>query len=244
MKRYLIEFSYDGSNFLGYQKQKEGRTIQQELEEKLTLINNGEIVLVSASGRTDAGVHAYGQCAHFDLQINIIPDKLKMALNSLLDGDIYIRNVKEVDNDFHARFLVKKKEYIYKINLGEYNPLERNYVYQYNKNLDVDSMKKAIKYFEGEHSFESFTKANVETDDFVRTIISTEIEEIDNKLIIHFVGTGFLRYMVRNIVGFLIEVGEGKRKPEEVINILEKKDRREAGKTAEPQGLYLNKVFY
>ena len=244
MKRYLIEFSYDGSSFWGYQKQKEGRTVQQELEQKLTLINNGETVLVSASGRTDAGVHAFGQCAHFDLQINITLDKLKMALNSLLDGDIYVRNVKEVDSDFHARFLVKKKEYIYKINLGEYNPLERNYVYQYNKNLDVDSMKKAIKYFEGEHSFESFTKANVETDDFVRTIISAEIEEIDNKLIIHFIGTGFLRYMVRNIVGFLIEVGEGKRKPEEVMDILEKKDRREAGKTDEPQGLYLNKVFY
>lgn len=242
--RYFIKFSYDGSKFFGYQKQKEKRTIQQELEEKLSIINDGVPVLVSASGRTDAGVHAYGQCAHFDLTISITSKKLKMALNSLLPGDIYIREVKEVSNDFHARFDVKKKEYIYKINLGEYNPLEKDYIYQYNKSLNIDSMKEAIKLFEGEHSFESFTKSNVETDDFVRTIFATEILEKNNILEIHFIGNGFLRYMVRNMVGFLIEIGEEKRKPQEVIEVLEKRDRKEAGKTAHPEGLYLDKVFY
>ena len=155
--RYLITFSYDGSKYKGYQKQPEVTTIQGELEKVLTGINNSE-VLVSASGRTDAGVHALNQTAHFDLDINITSEKLKMALNSLLPSDIYVKKVEEVDRDFHARFNVKEKEYIYKINVGEYNPLEKDYVYQYNKELDVVKMKEAIKYFEGTHDFKSFTK--------------------------------------------------------------------------------------
>ena len=131
--------------------------------------------------------------------------------------------------------------------MGEYNPLERNYVYQHNNKLDVVEMERAMKYFEGTHNFKSFTKTAEEKDDYVRTISQTNLirdtKDI-NKITLVFVGTGFLRYMVRNIVGTLIAVGEGKIKSEEVIDILRKEDRKAAGKTANPEGLYLKNVFY
>lgn len=245
--RYFMTFSYDGSNFLGYQKQPKGRTIQKELEGVLKQINGDKKVDVVASGRTDAGVHAINQKAHFDLLKKIDCDKLKKAINSLLPDDIHVKKVEEVSEDFHARFNAIGKEYIYVINTGEYNPIERNYVYQYNKKLDVIAMERGLKYFEGEHNFKSFTKTNEEITDYVRTISLTSIVRDNkdmNKLIITFVGTGFLRYMVRNIVGFLIDVGEGKRNPEEVINVLRNENRAYAGKTANPEGLYLRNVFY
>lgn len=241
--RYLMTFSYDGSKFFGYQKQQNVRTIQEELERVLTLINNKQ-VLVSASGRTDALVHALNQKAHFDLDITITPEKLKKAINSLVDSSIYIKDIEVVDDNFHARFNVKKKEYIYKINIGEYNPLEKDYVFQYNKELNIHSMKKALKYLEGEHDFKSFTKANNIKDDYVRTIYKTDLKKDGNIITISFVGSGFLRYMVRNMVGVILEIGAGKKECECIIDILEAKDRCKAGITAHPEGLYLSNVFY
>ena len=244
--RYLITFKYDGTNYSGYQKQPDAVTIQGELESVLTRINSNKQVLVSASGRTDAHVHALGQRAHFDLDISILPNDLKRALNSLLPPDIYVTNVEEVTNDFHARFDVKTKEYMYIINVGEYNPIERNHVYQYNKNLNVDNIEKAISYLVGEHDFRSFTKVDEEKEDYIRTIkeITVNFNSKSNYLMINFIGTGFLRYMVRNMVGTLIEIGEGKREPECIIELLELKDRTKAGKTAPPEGLYLKNVIY
>ena len=245
--RYLITFAYDGSKYKGYQKQPRVKTIQGELERALKEINNDKQVDVSASGRTDAKVHAHNQKAHFDLDIKITCDKLKQALNSLIPGDIYVKSVVEVKDDFHARFNVKAKEYIYKINMGEYNPLEKDYVYQYNKRLDLVEMERALKYLEGEHDFKSFSKTDDEKEDYVRTIIQTniirEIKDV-NHFTISFLGTGFLRYQVRNMVGLLIEIGEGKRKSEDILEILEAKDRRKAGITAPGEGLYLKDVFY
>lgn len=241
--RYLITFSYDGSKYFGYQKQKGVNSVQEDLEKVLSLIKN-KPVSVCASGRTDAGVHANGQCAHFDIDINITPDKLKNALNGLLNGNIYVKSVVEVPDTFHARFDVKQKEYIYKINTGEYSPIYKDYIYQYCKPLDVDSMKTAIKSFEGEHNFKSFTKANVETNNFARTIYSTAVTKDNDIITIKFVGNGFMRYMVRNMVGFLIEIGEGKRNISDVNSVLLEEDRTKAGKTAPPEGLYLNKVTY
>ena len=245
--RYLIRFSYDGSRYNGYQKQVDAITIQGELENALTKINDNKEVSVVASGRTDRGVHALNQCAHFDLSINITCDKLKMALNSLLPNDIYIKEVCEMDDSFHARFNVIGKEYIYIINMGEYNPIERNYVFQYCHKLDLAAMERGLKYLEGEHNFKSFTKTNDEITDYVRKISMTSLirDSKDlNKITISFVGTGFMRYMVRNMVGLLIEIGEGKRQPEDIIDILEKENRTLAGKTAPPCGLYLKNVFY
>jgi len=242
-----MTFSYDGSKYSGYQKQPDVKTVQGELERILTQINDNKQVLVSASGRTDAGVHALNQKAHFDLNINITPEKLRCALNGMLPKDIYVKNVVEVDSDFHARFSVSAKEYIYKINLGEYNPLEKDYVYQYNKELNIEEIENALILFQGTHDFKSFTKATDEKDDYVRTIIRAklEIDEQNQDMItISFLGTGFLRYMVRNMVGFLIEVGEGKRSSREVVDVLDACDRKCAGITAHPEGLYLKEVYY
>lgn len=245
--RYLITFSYDGSKFKGYQKQPRQKTVQSEIEKALKTINDDNVVDIHASGRTDALVHALNQKAHFDLDINITCEKLRNALNSLTNDYIYIKKVEEVNQDFHARFNVRGKEYIYQINMGEYNPIERDYVYQYNKRLDLVEMERAMKYLEGTHDFKSFSKADDEKEDFTRTIVQTNlIRNIKNvnKFTLSFLGTGFLRYQVRNMVGLLIEIGEGKRKSEDILDILEARDRRKAGITAPPEGLYLNDVYY
>lgn len=245
--RYFITFSYDGTMYKGLQKQPGEKTIQGELEGVLTKINGNKEVSLSATGRTDAGVHALNQKAHFDLDKEYELSKLKDSINKMLPDDIYVKNVERVDDNFHARFDAKAKEYIYKINMGEYNPLEKNYVYQYNKRLDVAEMERALKYLEGEHNFKSFTKSNDEIEDYNRIIIqATLIRDVKNvnQIVISLMGNGFLRYMVRNIVGLLIEIGEGKRKSEEIYDILQAENRDAAGKTAPPNGLYLKDIFY
>ena len=245
--RYFITFSYDGSKYNGYQKQPRVKTIQGEIEKALKQINAGKAVTLSASGRTDAGVHAYNQSAHFDLETNISCTKLKQALNSLIPDDIYVKNVYEAEDDFHARFNVKAKEYIYKINMGNYNPIEKDYVFQYNKKLDIPEMERALKYIEGTHDFRSFVKIDEEKDDYTRTIVQTSlIRDIKNvnQITISILGTGFMRYMVRNIVGMLIEIGEGKYKSEDIISIIKMKDRKQAGICAPACGLYLKDVYY
>ena len=245
--RYFMTFSYDGSDFRGYQKQSRARTVQGELEKALTKVNGENIVSIVASGRTDAGVHAMNQKAHFDLDKKIDCDKFLHSVNSILPEDIYIKSLEEVSENFHARFNAIGKEYIYQINMGEYNPLERKYVYQHNRKLDVVEMQRAMKYLEGTHNFRAFTKADEEKDNYVRTLSQTnvirDLKDV-SKITLVFIGTGFMRYMVRNMVGTLIEIGEGKRRSEEIIEILASEDRRRAGKTAEAQGLFLKNVFY
>ena len=145
--RYLIEFSYDGSNFNGFQRQPNKRTIQEELERALKEVNNNKEVKLVATGRTDRKVHALKQYAHADIDVNITEYKLKRALNTKLSEDIHVISTKTVDKDFNARYQVKEKTYKYLINLGEYNPIERNYIFQYNHSLDIDSIKDAIKVF-------------------------------------------------------------------------------------------------
>lgn len=242
--RFLIKFSYDGSNYNGFQYQKGLPSIQECLETALTKVNNNVKTNIVATGRTDKGVHALCQYAHANINVNITEDKLKRALNSNLPDDIHVINTKIVDDTFHARYDVKYKEYRYYINLGEYNPLERNYVFQYNYELNIEAMKEAIKYFIGTHDFRAFVTENKEKENCVRTITSASIEKQDNKIEIVFKGTGFLRYQIRNMVGILIRVGENKISPETVEKILESKDRRQSGKTAPAVGLYLTSVEY
>lgn len=245
--RYFMSFSYDGSKYKGYQKQPNENTIQEELEKALTKINSNKEITINASGRTDAGVHAINQKAHFDMDIIIDCDKLKHSINSIIPKDIYVKGIVTVADDFHARYNVKAKEYIYKINTGIYNPIEKDYIYQHNKRLDVTEMQRALKYLEGTHDFRSFTKCDEEKEDYERTIVQATLERDTkniHKITISFLGTGFLRYMVRNMVGTLIEIGEGKLRSEEIIKILEAKDRTKAGVCAPPNGLYLKDVFY
>lgn len=242
--RYLIKFSYDGSNYAGFQTQKGLNTIQEKLEEAASIVNNHQKTPIVATGRTDKGVHALCQYAHVDIGVNITEKKLKRALNSNLPEDIHVIETKVVDDSFHARYQVKEKEYQYKLNMGEYNPLERNYVFQYNYKLNVEKMKEAITYFIGEHDFRAFVTDNKEKENCIRKITKANIEKKDNQLTITFKGNGFLRYQVRNMVGVLIKVGEEKISPETVEKIIESKDRTKAGKTAPPEGLYLVNIKY
>lgn len=244
MSRYLINFSYDGTNYNGYQKQKGLNTIQGKIEDALKQINNGKETKIHSSGRTDAHVHALNQYGHVDIDVNITEYKLKCALNSLLPNDIYVKNTKLVNSDFHARYMVESKEYIYKLSVKEYNPLERNYVYQYCKNLDINSMKKGIKYFIGEHDFTTFSSNEDRKENNIRTIFKANIEEKEDYIVISFQGTGFLKYMVRIMVGALIMIGEGKIKPEEIEKMFDKKDKSLVKITANPEGLYLKNVKY
>lgn len=240
--RYLITFSYDGSNFNGYQKQKNGRTVQEEIEKALSKINNSKTSF-TASGRTDAKVHAINQKGHFDFDKEIDINKLRKALNSIIPKDIYIKDIKKVSSSFHARYNVKSKVYIYKINIGNYDPINRNYIYQYCKLLDIGKMKEAINYFKGEHNFRSFTKVEIEKN-FNREIFNASISLKQNIITVSFKGNGFLRFMVRNMVGLLIEIGSNKKGINVVNMILDAKDRTKAGIIAPPEGLYLKDVFY
>lgn len=242
--RFLIKFSYDGTNYNGFQKQPGLNTIEEEIEKALTKINNNQRTKIVATGRTDKKVHALCQYGHTDIGVNITEKKLKRALNSNLPNDIHIIDTKIVSNNFHARYNVKEKTYKYLINLGEYNPLERNYVFQYNHSLNIDAMKEAIKLFEGKHDFRSFVTDNQEKENCIRIITFTNIEINKDKLTITFTGNGFLRYQVRNMVGILIKVGENKILPSSISEILEAKDRTKAGKTAPPEGLYLTNIKF
>lgn len=245
--RFLIKFSYDGTNYAGYQTQPHQKTIQEELEIAATKINNQEKVVITATGRTDKHVHAKCQYAHLDMDVKITTKKLKRAMNSNLPEDIHVIEAYHVKEQFHARYNVKRKTYKYYINLGEYNPLERNYVFQYNYHLNIKSMKKAIKYLIGTHDFRAFVTENSVKENCIRTIEKASIkkDKIDKeKYIITFTGNGFLRYQVRNMVGLLIKVGENKRSPREVKKILESKSRKKNGATAPAEGLYLESITY
>lgn len=241
--RYLMTFSYDGSKFHGYQIQSGLRTVEEEIERELTRLNGMKPVKLVASGRTDALVHAYNQKGHFDFDKKINEERVRKSLNRLLKGDIYIKEIVSVKESFSARD-VKRKTYEYKINVGEYNPLDANYVYQYCKELNVSKMVEASKYLLGEHDFSSFVKKDSLKLDNVRNIYKINIREKKGLILIDVTGNGFMRYMVRNIVGTLIAVGEGKIKPKDVKKILDKCDRVYASKTAPACGLYLKEVKY
>lgn len=242
--RFLIKFSYDGSSYSGFQTQKGLETIQEKMEDALKIVNNNQTTPIIATGRTDKGVHALCQYGHADIDVNITEKKLKRALNSNLPEDIHVISTKIVDKDFHARYNVKEKEYQYKINVGEYNPLQRNYIFQYNYKLDTNSMKEAIQVFKGTHDFRAFVTDNKEKENCIRTVTEVNITEENSIITITFKGDGFLRYQVRNMVGILIRVGENKLSTKDVERILESKDRTKSGKTAPPQGLYLVNVKY
>lgn len=242
--RYKIIFSYDGSKFNGYQKQKGiSNTIQGRIEEALKDINNNKETKFTSSGRTDKGVSAYMQVGSCNIDVKITPYKLKRALNSRLHDSIHIIDVLEVDENFHPRYMVKEKTYIYKINMGEYNPIEKDYVNQLCKELDVDVIKEEIKFFEGTHDFSAFCSNEDKKEDCVRTIFKTDVEKDNNYLIITFTGNGFLKYMVRVMVGYLIDVSLGKREKGKINNYFKSKE-KVTTKTAAATGLYLKEVKY
>lgn len=238
--------SYDGSGFSGYQVQPNGRTVQEEIERVLTQMNRGVFTRITASGRTDTGVHAVGQVIHFDTQLSIPPAGWVKALNSQLPGDIRVMAVEEVREDFHARYDVEWKTYRYKWTLEDIPlPFERLMLSHIpGKKPDIDRMREAAEALIGEHDFRSFSAANTSIQDFVRTIYDVRIERYGQQLHLVITGNGFLYNMVRIIAGTLWEVGIGKHRPDEMAAIIAAKDRNQAGRTAPPQGLYLEKVGY
>ncbi len=240
--KYLVNLSYDGSKFYGFQRQKDKYTVASEIEKILSQILNSTINVVGAS-RTDRGVHAYDQCIHFEIDEKIDENKLKHSINSMVDDSIYIKNIKEVSDDFNVRYSVKSKEYLYKINIGDYNPIEKEYVYQYNKHINVLLLKRASRKIQGKHNFKSFTSDN-EKEDYVRTVDYIKIKKYKDYVYIYVRAKGFLRYMVRNIVGLLLEINEEKKNINDIDDIFKSEDRRKNAVTASPVGLYLNKISY
>ncbi|MEH7124720.1 tRNA pseudouridine(38-40) synthase TruA [Bacillus sp. JJ1773] len=245
MKRFKCLVAYDGTLFSGYQVQPNKRTVQRELENALKKIHKGADIKVSASGRTDAGVHAKGQVIHFDSELNIPLPKWDIALNSLLPDDVVVLSTEEAEGGFHARFDAKGKEYRYVMSLStKRDPFSRNYAFQYPYPLNISAMKEAAAYLMGTHDFTSFCSAKTEVEDKVRELKEIVLIEGQGSLEFRFVGNGFLYNMVRILVGTLLEVGAGERSPNSMADILEKRDRSFAGRTAPAQGLYLWKVFY
>ena len=243
MPRYLAICSYDGTHYKGFQKQIDGGTIQDNIEDALSKLLNVKTI-IHASGRTDAQVHAYNQTFHFDTIKELDTTKFIHSMNCLLNDDIHIKSLKEVDSDFHARISAKKKHYRYVINMGEKDPFYINYHYQLNKKLDVDKIKEASKLFIGEHNFQDFTSKEEDFSSFIRTIDNIEVNQVDDILIIDFYGNGFMRYMIRMIVGTLLEIGLDKEDYSFIEEHLDKKERRIISYKAPGNGLYLVEVIY
>lgn len=244
MRNLKATIAYEGTNYYGWQVQPNLPTIQGTIEKALYTITGEKISLIGA-GRTDAGVHALGQVANFRTNKQIDETSLKRALNSLLPPDIRILNIELVPPDFHSRFLAKAKEYHYRVYGGEVvSPFHYRYVWQVNAPLDIEAMREGGKHFIGEKDFTAFQVGDARERNPIRRIFSFEIVEEDEFIIFKVRAESFLKYMVRRMVGLLIEVGLGKREPSEIMEIIEEKDRDQARKLAPPQGLFLVKVEY
>ena len=245
MRNIKLTIEYDGKDFNGWQKQPTKLNIQGTIEQAIKIVT-GEDVDLMASGRTDAGVHAFGQVANFKTNSNIPIEKIPIALNSNLKKSIRIISAEEVDERFHSRLTCKKKTYRYVINNSEFSSaIYRNLETHIPQKLDVEKMKQGAKYFEGEHDFKAFKASGTSSKSSVRTIYKAEVFEMpNNRIYIELTGNGFLYNMVRIIAGTLVDVGTGKIKPEDIKKIIESKDRSLAGKTLQPNGLYLLNVEY
>lgn len=244
MERIKCTISYDGTNFAGYQVQPNLRTVQSAIEAVLKKMHNKDI-RITASGRTDAFVHALGQVIHFDTSLNIPAEQWKRALNTQLPDDISIVQVEKVADNFHARYDVTKKEYRYRISTQkDVDVFKRLYTYHYPYELNMEKMKEAAVYFVGTHDFTLFCSARTEVVDKVRTIYEVRMEQQGDEIEIAFVGNGFLYNMVRILVGVILAAGQGRIEPHEVKDVLEKQDRKLSTRTAPGHGLYLWKVYY
>lgn len=239
IKRVKMVIAYDGSQFHGFQYQSKQRTVQGELN-KVIQPMIGSDGLIQGASRTDAGVHAYGQVIHFDSELILNSDQWKDILNHQLPKDIHVLEVSTEHPLFHSRYDVCRKTYVYKIHLGPYDPLLANY-YHFDQSLNVEAMRQALKTLEGRHDFSSFSKSKV--DDPIREIYHTSIEVKDNVLRLEIVGNGFLRYMVRLIVDYLIKIGKNQAKLS-MADVLKVKSRKYTNSIAPAQALYLEKIEY
>ncbi len=244
MQNVRITIQYDGSDYHGWQMQRDHRTIQGELTRAVSLLD-GRDVTVHGAGRTDAGVHAEGQVASFQLERSIAPMELRDALNGNLDRDIRVFDVEFVDENFHARLSARRKTYRYRVWTGDVViPFVRRYVCHHRGQLNTAEMIRAAEALTGQHDFTAFTVSSSEVRSHVRNIEMIRIEEETSGLAIVVIADGFLRYMVRTIAGTLIDIGRGHREANEMAAILESRDRGRAGPCAPAAGLTLMRVDY
>ena len=243
-KRVRLIVAYDGTNYHGWQVQKNGITIESELNRCLTELLQEPIEVIGAS-RTDAGVHAMGNVAVFDTCSRMPAEKISYALNQRLPEDIRIQKSEEVDADWHPRYCDSRKTYEYRIYRGEFPmPLKRLYALHIYYNVDLEKMREAAKFFVGEHDFKSFCQVGAQVKSTVRTVYDVSIIEEGADLVIRVTGGGFLYNMVRIISGTLLEVGKGKIEPGQISEIIQAKDREAAGPTAPAHGLTLIKYEF
>ena len=244
--RYFAITSYRGTSFCGWQKQSVSKlpSVEVTIEKVISRILNKD-TKIYGSGRTDAGVHALGQTFHFDSDKDLDVSKFAHSCNELLIEDIRILSVKKVRDDFHARFNATGKTYIYRIrNAKVSDPFKSDLEYTLGQPLDVEKMVEASKAFVGKHNFQNFTSKEEDDGGFIRDISKIEISHKDDEIIISMTGNGFMRYMVRIIVGNLIQVGLGKLTKEDIMKILEDPVRKPSSYKAPGYGLYLKEVFY
>ncbi len=242
---FKLTIEYDGSAYLGWQRQKDPNTIQGTIERALHTLT-GRHVTLSGSGRTDSGVHALGQAASFRSNTHLSPEDIHRALNAILPDDIVILSCHEMPEGFHARFDVTSKCYRYcLLNRSLPSAVGRQYTWHIRKPLDVDAMREALRHIIGTHSFKAFEGAGSPRSDSVRQVYRAEIiSRKGGRLDFEIEGSGFLRHMVRNIVGTLVDIGLGKITADDLAKIRDTQDRGKAGITAPAHGLFLVRVNY
>ena len=244
MKRLKVTCAYDGTDYQGWQRQSHAHSIQEVLEIMLSKLHQHAIT-ITASGRTDAGVHALGQVFHFDTDKDLDEYHWQAAMNSMLPKDIRIQKVEFVSDDFHARFMAQGKRYDYLVTNRVNDPFCQNYMALERQALDVPAMQECAKVFVGTHDFTSFTSAKIDPrKSRVKTITQLSIKEEAHGIRMIFVGNGFLRYMVRMIAQTLIEAGKHELIKEDIVAMLESRDKQACRYKGAPQGLYLVEVSY
>ncbi len=244
MPTIKLTIEYDGTLYAGWQRQPNHPSVQAALEEALSKITQQQIPVVGA-GRTDSGVHAFGQVVSFQSKKNLEGPQWASALNRTLPKDISVISSEKVPDDFHARFSAKGKVYEYRINVQSSRPaLDRYRAWHFPYQLDTDAMRQALKEFLGIHDFTSFRGQRSQTLNPICTVTHLSLHIETPSLTIHIEGDRFLKQMVRAMVGTLVEVGQGKRSPHTIQDIFQTKNRQAAGRTAPPHGLYLVQVLY
>ncbi len=244
MSRYALLVQYDGTPFNGFQAQNNGRTIQEEFEKAIAVISK-ENIRVTASGRTDAGVHALGQVIHFDLSKEIPLKKICSSLNGILPQEVSIKNAYKVGYDFHSRFSAIQREYVYFIyRYPLRTPFMHHKAMWINHSLDTDYVREVTSHLIGEHDFASFCKKISLKNGTIRKIESIDVTEQNDLIRIKIRGNSFLHNMIRIIVGTTIQMHRENREPGYIKQILDGRDRSIGGFTAPPYGLYLSKIVY
>lgn len=240
--RYKAIVSYDGTAYQGWQKQPDKNSVQAKIETALSRLCRHNVKITGA-GRTDKGVHAFGQVFHFDTDKEF--KDITKSINSQLPEDIRIVSCKPVSDEFHSRYDAKWKHYSYIINTGKFNPIQRNYAYQLGIDLDEEKMQEAARALVGTHDFSSFNATRKdEIEDQVRTIYKIEVKRRGSLVTVDYYGDGFLRYMIRMMTGALIEAGKGKITAEDIQNIMEKMDKTACNYNVPACGLYLIEISY